>query len=354
MEITSMDNTQDINFPMPPSNTPSRQPMFMEQAYTTDGKQVAVEVIPPQKTSNTLGANFSGLVGNNVTVPTGPLATINTEKKKAKRKKSSDENAVETVADGNPVASPDSNDIVENTIYADTYSTTNAMTYKIIGQTDELLRDAKQDLDFIRSQRNMKGKYHYTNAVLASMSSLLSTKLAAIKEINSTIKSSNDAEYRRFKDLRAANAMDDNKAIMDAYTAFISAPVGAPEYHQPGTMNLTGGLNGIIRADYPPEVQKSMDVGMANYLSNLTPEETLMLADNGEYEEVILYDEATGARQFKWINTRTGQYVDSMPPSSSLTLSDYTIDTRTKTARNSNINDVKKVIVVNDGAMNKF
>lgn len=342
----------NITFPMPPNNPDNQQrQMYMGQAYTTDGKQVQVETIPPNNQSgNRLGANFSGLVGNNVMVPIGPTE-INTEKKKISRKKKT----------GTDVDKADSTEViesheptVENTIYADTYSATTNMAYKIIGQTDELLSEAKQDLDYIRSQRSMKGKYHYTNAILGSMSSLLGTKLAAIKEINSTIKATNDAEYRRFKDLRAVNAMDDNKAIMDAYTAFVSAPVGAPEYHQPGTMNLTGGLNGIIRADYPEDVQRNMDVGMANYLANLSPEETLMVADNGDLEEVILYDEATGAKQFKWINKKSGQYMDNIPPSSAITLNDYKVDVKTMTAKNSNLNSIKRVISVNNNTLNKF
>ncbi len=344
---------ENFTFPMPPSNNqnPQQRQMYMGQAYTTDGKQIPTETIPPVNNSgNTLGANFSGLVGNNVMVPIGPTEVINTEKKKVTRKKKAGTD-VEKITDG---VVENNEPTVENTVYADTYTATTNMAYKIIGQTDELLNEAKQDLDYVRSQRSMKGKYHYTNAILGSMSSLLTTKLAAIKEINSTIKATNDAEYRRFKDLRAANTMDDNKAIMDAYTAFVSAPVGAPEYHQPGTMSLTGGLNGIIRADYPEDVQKSMDIGMANYLANLTPEEALMVADNGDLEEVILYDEATGAKQFKWLNKKTNQYMDNIPPSSTITLNDYKVDLKTMTAKNSNLNSIKRVVSVNNNTLNKF
>ena len=346
---------ENITFPAPPNGVPQQQrQMYMGQAYTSDGRQIPAEVIPPNRdtASNRLGANFSGLVGNNVTVPIGPTE-INTEKKKPKRKKSSNSTEIEKVTDGT-VEKSDPSSTVEAVVYSDTYQATTNMAYKIIGQTDELLNEAKQDLDYIRSQRSMKGKYHYTNAILGSMSSLLGTKLAAIKEINSTIKATNDAEYRRFKDFAAANAMDDNKAVMDAYTAFVSAPVGAPEYHQPGTMNLTAGLNGIIRADYPADVQKNMDRGMADYLANLSPEEMLMVNDNGDLEEVILYDEASGAKQFKWINNKTGQFMDNIPPSSNITLNDFNIDTKTMTARNSNLNSIKRVISVNNGALNKF
>ena len=276
-----------------------------------------------------------------------------------KKKKSDDEVVVikksEDAKDSDKENQNDPNN-VENVIYADTYYDTNTMAYNIIYQADELLRDCKQELDYIRSWKgNAKGKYHYINATMGSMSALLSTKLAAIKEINTTIKNVNDNEYRRFKDMRAINQADDNKAIMDAYSAFISAPVGAPTYNLPGTTAITGGLNGIVRADYPPEVQANVDAGMANYLANLTPEENLMLNDsNKDIEEVIVYDQSTGARRFQWMNTRTGEFINNMPPSSDLTLNDYTIDLRTNLAKNNNLNSIKKVVIKNGSSYNNF
>jgi hypothetical protein len=333
-----------ISFPEPP-----KEKMFMEQAYTTDGRQINIApAVQTEKPKSTIGADFSKLVGTNVSIPTAGISEIVTEKKKIPRKKkSTTEEGSTTVENTAPTAA--------NVSYADTYSDTNAMTYRIIDQADELLRDAKQDLDFIRSQRSMKGKYHYSNAILGTMSSLMTTKLAAIKEINSNIKVSNEMEYKRYKDFNAINAMDDNQAIMDAYSAFISAPVGAPKYQLPGTMALTSGMDDIITVDYSPNSQQIMDAGMNSYLSSLTPEESLMIRDNGNLEEVILYDEATGVKQFKWMDTSTGELLHDLPPSSNLTISDYTVDIKTNTARNTNLNSVKKVITTNSGSvMSKF
>ena len=353
-------NFNGMAYPMQMVNTPG------SQAYTTDGRPIQVDInpAPPQQvapTTGSLGANFSGLIGNRVTVPAVPISeqvvTDTGTKKKRKAKKTETGEALVTV--DNSVATTDSGtnsrEIVENTVYADTYSDTNSMTLNIIGQTDELLRDCKQELDIIRSQRNLKGRYHYINATVTTMGSLLSTKLQAIKEINSTIKTVNDNEYRRFKDMRAMEQGDDNKAIMDAYNAFISAPVGAPDYHLPGTAALTGALNGVVPAEYPPAVQQNMDAGMANYLAHLTPEQNAMLLDNNkDIEEIIVYDQATGSKQFKWMNTRTKQFVENMPSSSNLTIQDYTIDPRLGIAKNINLNDIKKVVVLNQGEFDKF
>ena len=335
------------------------------QAYTTDGRSIQTEIYPatqqPQKSSGSLGANFSGLIGSKVTVPAvtiGDQAVITETTSKRKRKAKKEEGGELVVATGKDVAtnSPvNSREIVENTVYADTYADTNNMAINIIGQTDELLMECKQELDMIRAQRNLKGRYHYINDTVSTMSNLLSTKLQAIKEINSTIKTVNDNEYRRFKDMRAMEQGDDNKAIMDAYSAFISAPVGAPEYHLPGTTALTGGLNGVVPAEYPPAVQQGMDMGMANYLAHLTPEQNAMLMDNNkDIEEVIVYDQATGSKRFQWMNTRTNTPVDNMPVSSDLTIQDYTIDPRLGIAKNINLNDIKKVIVLNKGEFDKF
>lgn len=331
------------------------------QSYTTD---VIPQPAPPaQQSTGGLGANFSGLIGNKVTVPAVPVGgqtvvTETTTKKKRKAKKNdSGELVVDTgkeveAAEATPV---NSREVVESTIYAETYADTNAMTLNIIYQTDELLNDCKRELDVIRSQRGLKGRNHYINDTVSTMGTLLSTKLQAIKEINSTIKNVNDNEYRRFKDMRAMEQGDDNKAIMDAYSAFISAPIGAPAYSLPGTAALTGALNGIVPAEYPPEIQKNMDAGMANYLANLSPEQNAMLLDsNKDIEEVIVYDQATGAKRFQWMNTRTNQPVPNMPISSELTIQDYTIDPKLGIAKNINLNDIKKVVVLNQGEFDKF
>lgn len=315
--------------------------------------QVTQYVDPRQSLANSnqgIMPNFSGLIGTNVTLKaaSNPLETVITDApspKKRGRKKKKDEQTDET----------NSKNIVENTVYADSYIDTNNMAYNIINQTDILLDECKQELEFIRSQRNLKGKYHYINDTVSSMGTLLNTKLNAIKEINSTIKTVNDNEYRRFKDMRAFNSTNDNKAVMDAYSAFISAPVGAPKYQLPGTVNITGGLNGVIQAGYPKDIQDNMNAGMQNYLSHLTPEENLMLNDNNaNIEEVIVYDQATGAKYFQWVDTRTNTPIPNMPVSSELTIEDFVIDPRTKLAKNSNLNTIKKVIVLNEGAFDRF
>ena len=90
-------------------------------------------------------------------------------------------------------------------------------------------------------------------------------------------------------------------------------------------------------------------------LDHLTPEQNLMLNDNNpDIEEVIVYDQATGAKYFQWMNTKTGEAIPNMPITSNLILEDYTIDPRTHLAKNTNLNSIKKVVVINNGEFNNF
>lgn len=325
--------------------TPLGKPIGNTTA-SIDGQPVKAEVC--NQSSNT-GGYFARLINKNSTgITPDPIIISSTTvpaKKRGRPKKNKD---AEPSQDNT-----NSKKIVENTVYSDTYADTNSMTYGIINQTDELLRECKQELDYLRSQTRLKGRYHYINDTVSSMGTLLSTKLSAIKEINSTIKAVNDNEYRRFKDMRAMENNDDSKAVMDAYTAFISAPVGAPIYQLPNTARLTDG-NGV-HINYPANMQSRSDIGVNNYLAHLTPEENLMLHDNNkDIEEVIVYDQATGAKYFQWMNTRTHQPVPNLPISSELTIEDFVIDPRTKLAKNTNLNCIKKVVVLNEGAFNNF
>jgi len=314
-------------------------PAYAQQSYSTPGKPENTVTTPPN--TNLGNLTFTGLLGNTTVMGSSPNLPVVAETKPAINKTTSKKAKTGEVVN--------SKDIVEHTFYADTYADTNNMALGIVAQTDELLNEAKQELDWIRAQRSMKGKYHYMTAMYASMSSLMGTKLQAIREINSNIKNINDMEYRRFKDNRAIEQGDDNKAIMDAYKAFISAPVGAPDYYHPSSLEITAGSTGIIKNDYPQHIQAQMDAGLSNYLNNLSPQERVMLNDgNPDIEEVLVYDQATGAKYFQWMNTKTNTPVPGMAPSSTLTVEDFVIDPRTKLARNINLNQVKKVVYLNE------
>lgn len=127
----------NLNNPQPEDDNQQNQqqkPAYTQESYTTDGKPVTTDVYPPDHKGN-LGVSFSKLIGSNVTVPmTNALVNLNTEKSspiKKKKKKSTD---VATTDNATPAST--SREIVESTVYADTYADTNNMTYSVINQAD--------------------------------------------------------------------------------------------------------------------------------------------------------------------------------------------------------------------------
>ena len=75
-----------------------QQPMYPQQqqnfSYNSPGRQIANDPYPRQQSN--LGVNFSGLIGNNVTVPAVPITEQVTEApKKSKKVKKNKDGAVE-------------------------------------------------------------------------------------------------------------------------------------------------------------------------------------------------------------------------------------------------------------------
>ncbi|MBR1987838.1 MAG: hypothetical protein IKA36_02240, partial [Clostridia bacterium] len=191
-----------------------QQPQYYpqpQQSYAIDNNGAPVQATTyapstpaPIMSNRSLGVNFGGLIGTNASVPMvrdtsdDGMVVTSTKKKSPKKKK-----------DDTPA--PTSAEIVNATVYADTYAETNNLLRMAIAQADDLATDLKTEFNMIRASRNMKGKYTYLANISAAMSGLISTKVGAIKEINNSIKAGNDAEYRIFKDMRAMDAQDDSK-----------------------------------------------------------------------------------------------------------------------------------------------
>ena len=360
-------------FPNPPGfsngyqNFQQQQPVNIQHAPGPNGETIQVESYNQPTHNGNVAISFNGLIKNTghqmvnqstysnnpplipAMVPAQQTTTV--AKKRGRKKKEELE----------PV---NSKDIVESTIYGESYIDTNNMAFGVIAQADEILSNAKMEFDYIRSRNTMKGKYMYMTNMISSMSSLMATKLQAIREINSNITKANDMEYRRFKDNRAILSADDNKVIMDAYKAYISTPVGngnGYNYYQPNTQDITMAASGGIPQMVPAgnnamtTNMTQADRGYSAYINNLSPEENAMLNEgNPDIEEVIVYDQATGMKYFKWMNTKTGEDVPNMPISSNLLIEDFVIDPRTRTAKNTNLRQVKKVIYINENQFNQY
>ena len=191
----------------------------------------------------------------------------------------------------------------------------------------------------------MKNKYTYITNLTASAGSLLSTKIAAIKELNSTITQGHNLELNRLKTIKANEKEDnDDMRMMDIYSAFVNTPIGT--YNPIGSPNiqeLTLGVNN------PSGNVSGVEMVNPNYAAGqpLTPEQNRMrMESNHNIQTVVKYDQSTGQRMFDVIDKNTGMSIPNYPRPDNFLLDDTTIDVHTGIARNRNINTVWPLVVV--------
>lgn len=290
-----------------------------------------------------------------------PVSEDGAEQPKRKRgrpKKSEQQESANIVpAAGN---NPPSNNTVSmcqtSDPYIDTFSETNDMLKYSIMQLDVLTGDVKNELDSIRKSKTLKGKYKYISDLCATASSLVSSKISAIKEINSVTHNCHKLELQRVKDIKnsAANQQDDDKYITDLYNAYINTPVGAAPNPalQYTSANVAGNMQALMGGVNTIPVNEEQN--FQEYMSNLTPEQNRMiLGDKANIETVVVYDPMTGEKAFEVIDTNTGLSVPNYPKPNSGLLDDTSVDTSTGIASNTNIGQSWKVVVLGD-MINKF
>lgn len=276
-------------------------------------------------------------------------------KKKRGRPRKSEQNGEITVVQGNSNSSGlplcQTNDP-----YEDTYEETNDMLRVSIAQLDILAGDVKGEIDHIRGSKTLKGKYKYISDLCATASSLVSSKISAIKEINSVKTKCHELEIRRIKDIKsaAANQQDDDKYIADLYNAYINTPIGAAQHPalQYTSANVAGNMGALMSG--MNAVPANEEQNFNNFMNNLTPEQNRMiLGDNPNIETVIVYDPNTGDKMFDVIDTSTGMPVPNYPRPDRGLLDDTSIDFGTGIASNTNIGQSWKVVVIGD-QINRF
>ena len=243
-----------------------------------------------------------------------------------------------------------------NEPYEDTYEETNDMLRVSIAQLDILAGDVKGEIDHIRGSKTLKGKYKYISDLCATASSLVSSKISAIKEINSVKTKCHELEIRRIKDIKsaAANQQDDDKYIADLYNAYINTPIGAAQHPalQYTSANVAGNMGALMSGMNAAPANEEQNFN--NFMNNLTPEQNRMiLGDNPNIETVVVYDPNTGDKMFDVIDTSTGMPVPNYPRPDRGLLDDTSIDFGTGIASNTNIGQSWKVVVIGD-QINRF
>ena len=308
------------------------------------------EAIVPMA-SEGIGVNFGFFLSDDASkINSGNTPGGGEDKKKSSKKSVtvSGKEVVERAAAGGVVNNnPAVN--VETVDYAQTYTETNALIKGAIAQADELSMDIKRDIDEIRASKTLKGKYTYITNLTSSASSLLSTKISAIKELNSTITQGHNLELNRMKALKldAQKEGNDDMRIMDMYSAFINTPVGSYTPAVPSIQDITLGVNSQAGGVTPVEMSAPNGVGGAP----LTPEQNRMLMEsNPNIQVVVRYNQTTGQRAFDVVDRTTGVSVPNYPCPDVFLLEDTTIDVHAGIARNRNVNAVWPLMVEGSNA----
>lgn len=233
--------------------------------------------------------------------------------------------------------------------YASTYNETNNLIRGAIMQADELGAEIRKDIEDVRNSKTLKGRYTYLVNLNASASSILTTKISAIKELNSTITQVHNLELNRMKALKLDKAdQNDDMKMMDIYSAFVNTPIGTYTPAAPSIQDITIGINGQNNNISAVEMTGKQTNG-----GTLTPEQNRMrMESNTNIQTVVRYDQSTGMRVFDVIDRNTGASVPNYPRPDSFLLEDTTIDVANGIARNRNINTVWPLVVEGSNRMN--
>lgn len=228
----------------------------------------------------------------------------------------------------------DTEEIMTNKPYIDSYEETNDLIKIMISQIDGLQGELKQEFNDIRLSK-IRGKYQYLTDISATISSLSSTKLSAIKELNSVISKCHDMELKRTKELKLDTTGNDEAAIMGLYENIINTP----------RQQLEGGFipPRLESGDIPLMVQPQggMDIFQPMVTNDelFTPEQNRMIMEhNPDVKTVVVYDPKTESREFRAMNIRTGEQIQNISLPDPFLLEDMNINFQTGVARNSNLN----------------
>jgi hypothetical protein len=288
-----------------------------------------------------------------------------TKKSKAPRKKKeSGTNTAIVKLNSNAPAESSVSGTVEDIPTAYTYAETTGMLRDTLCQIDALSTELVQEFNNVRASRTMKNKYGALTDISENIGSLLSSKIAAIREINSSISKSNDLDYKKYKDIKAAQgAMDDDKYIADLYKSFITNPQmqpsspQMPDFIMPMVNEGSIAGSGIIRANVDNSGHiMGGDQAYLNYISNLSPEQNLMLYEqNPNVKQVVVFDHSTGNKFFQMMDMSTGQVIPNLPVYDQDFMADTTLDLAKGVAKNINLNESFPIVEINkNSVMNQY
>lgn len=293
--------------------------------------------------------NASALVGDGDALPA--IDGVNEEPKKKRGRPRKEGNL-----DGFSVAKKvDPNPINSDMPYSQTYNANMAMMGGTIAQIDNLNGQLLGDLREVRALRKSFKKYEYLGTIAGAITSLIGNKISTVREMDSIITKCHDLELKRAKELKAGvDDGDDDKKLMDLYSAFINNPVGSPANNMP-YLNVSQAdlMSAGVRSNnmFSPD----NDPGFTQYEQNLTPEQNAMLNEgNPNIETVMVYDQSTQDKYFEVIDRTTGMQIPNMPIPGDFILEGCVPDVVRGIARNSDFNQNFTLKLVGQRAMNEY
>lgn len=248
---------------------------------------------------------------------------------------------------------------VEETPTSYSYMETTGLLKETLYQIDTINSELMNEFEDVRSNRTLKNKYMMLVGLSQNIGSLIGNRIQAIKEINNSIAKSNDLDYKKYKDFKAAQSnMTDDKYIADVYQSMINNPANLPNQPNMQMPNPSLYSSGVIRASILPDsanASNPADYGYMNYVSNLSPEQNLMRFENDpNVKQVIVYDASNGSRFFQYMNLATGEVINNMPVYTEQIMEDTTLDIKNKIGKNININETFPIIVINDNITSQY
>ena len=350
----------------------SQQGQFFQQGanpygYMQNSSQVVQNNVPPQKVVDprafetpeiTLGESHKPLfsVKNDITVDNASDVEIEERKKRKSSKKlpTTTESGAIIKADKEPLKGE-----VDNSATIYTYQETNGLLHETLGQIDAINLELVQEFNNVKHNRTLKNKYMILNNLSENIGAMISNRISTIKEINNCISKSNDMDYKRYKDMQAAqSAITDDKYIADVYQALMSNPKNqAPVYQMPQIDPSILG-SGIVRttiAEDPSTNNGIVDAGYLQYVANMTPEQNAMrFEDDPNIQQVVVYDAATGAKAFQVINVATGEAIPNMPVYDMMMMEEFTLDLDKKIAKSINLNQTLPLVILNNNITSQY
>lgn len=302
--------------------------------------------------------DFSKPVDINVSMSDNPSDDSTTKKKRGRPRKEqlfvdSSNMVTQTVEDYEASGNKSKRELSfmeSNEPYEKKYQETTNILRSAIMQLDGAMTDLQSDIQEVRQSKTMRGKWQYLPNMQKSLSDMISNKISAARELNNTISKCNEFEMKRYKEVHAVEAAsnrDDDQRVMEMYKAFVSTPVSQNPFPNVSQMAVSGS---------PTQIQPiGIDTGFDNYINNLTPQQNNMyIESNPNIQQVVIYNQETGARYFDVIDMTTGQSVPNAEKHDAMFLEDTTIDLKNKVARNVNIGETYPLIIVGQPIMQEY